>query len=94
MECYISTVVFATYLEDSKEVFFKPPSGISFCNFKKKKKKLWRGARKKPKNNPLELDTDLASNPDFQWALASLAWLLPMSMGALLLVTTVIIAYS
>lgn len=68
MECYISTVVFATYPEDSKELgffFFKPPSGISLCNFKKKKKIVER-SKEKTKNNPLELDTDLASNPDFQ----------------------------
>lgn len=33
MECYVSTVVFAIFPEDSREYFFKPAYSISFCNF-------------------------------------------------------------
>lgn len=67
MECYISTVVFATYPEDSKELgfFFLNHLLASPCVTLKKKKIVER-SKEKTKNNPLELDTDLASNPDFQ----------------------------
>lgn len=53
-------------------VFFLNHLLASPCVTLKKKKKIVERSKEKTKNNPLELDTDLASNPDFQWALASI----------------------